>query len=178
MKNFRLFIFLIIIFSVFFNSCKKVDDLLTFEITDEIEITIENNILPFSLPFEIPTPPITTNSESEIEQNNSKIEYVKNIKLLELNLTITSPENKTFSFLRSIHIFISTNNQEEIELAFKDNISSDLKKIELTTSSAELDDYVKSPTYNIRTEVVTRETLTQDVDIFVFMKYQITANIF
>jgi hypothetical protein len=43
--------------------------------------------------------------------------------LKELTVTITDPANKTFSFLKSIRLYISTD-ANEIELAYKDDINS------------------------------------------------------
>jgi hypothetical protein len=42
---------------------------------------------------------------------------------LELKLTITDPTDKP-SVLKSIHIFISTDDNDEIELAYLDDINS------------------------------------------------------
>jgi len=160
------------------NSCNKIDKLLTFYISDQSETVIESNLLPFnlSLPFEFPIPEITTNSEKEFENNNTKIELVKDISVEEVKLTITSPDDKTFSFLKSIHIYISTNDEPEIEIAYKDNIESDAKIIELTTTKEDLDKYVKSPKYKLRTEATVRETLTQDVGLLIDLKFKVTAD--
>jgi len=87
-------------------------------------VIFKKGIVPFSLPFEIPTPDITTNSEQELNNNNTKANLVKDVSLEELKLTIVSPSGKTFSFLKSVHIYISTNDDDEVELAYKDNIES------------------------------------------------------
>ena len=173
MKFFKygLFLFLLIPFS-----CKE-GKLFTFYISDQTTITIENSLLPFNLPFDIPTPDITTNSETEFEQNNTKIELVKEIVLKELDLTITSPVDETFTFLKSIYFYISTSDSDEIELAHKDNISSDATSIQLEPTDAVLDSYVKSNKYKIRTEVVTKETLFHDIDIQIDLKFRVTADI-
>lgn len=154
-------------------SCKK---LLTFEISDSTTTTVEADILPFSLPVELPTPDVTTNSENEFAQNNTNINLVKEIILKELELTITSPSDKTFSFLKSIEIYISADGEEETKLAWKDNIDSNAKSIELETSNSALDKYVKKDKYKLRTKVVTKETLTQDVDIKIDFTFQVTAD--
>jgi len=84
----------------------------------------------------------------------------------------------TFSFLKSIHIYMYTDTEEEIEIAWKDNISSDAELIDMQTSNSALDKYVKSSSYKLRTEVVTRETLNQDIDILIDMTFQVTADPF
>jgi len=169
-------IFFLLLLPIISFSCKE-GKLFTFYITDQTNITIENSITPFDLPFDIPTPDITTNSESEFEQNDTKVELVKEIVIRELSLTITSPADETFSFLKSIHLYISTDENDEIELAWKDNIASDAKTIQLEITADVLDKFVKSSKYKIRTEVVTKETLFHDVDIQIDLKFRVTANI-
>jgi len=156
-------------------SCKK---LLTFDISDSTTTTIDANILPFQLPVELPTPDVTTNSENEFAQNDTKVELVKEIILKKLVLTITSPNDKTFSFLKSIEIYISADGEDEMKLAWNDDVQSDAKSIELETTNSALDKYVKKDKYKLRTKVVTKETLTQSVDIKIDFTFQVTADPF
>ncbi len=161
--------------AVIASSCKKLDNLLTFYIPLETEITIENNT-GINFPFEITTPDITTNSDNEFKNNNTVANLVKDISLDELKLTITSPSDITFSFLKSFHIYISTNSDDEVELAYKEDIDSDAKSIELTTTDKKLDEYIKAESFKLRTKVVTQEALTQDVTVKINMKFKITAD--
>ena len=161
--------------AVIASSCKKLDNLLTFYIPLETEITIENNT-GINLPFEIPTPDITTNSDKEFKNNNTKTDLVKNVSLEELKLTIVSPSDITFSFLKSVHIYISTNSDDEVVLAYKEDIDSDAKSIELTPTNNKLDKYIKAESYKLRTKVVTRETLTKDITVKINMKFKVTAD--
>lgn len=162
--------------AIAFSSCKKIDELLTFYVDDQTEIVIEASLLPISLPIEIPTPDITTESEEEFSNNGTNANLVKDVYLSSFKLSITSPEGKTFSFLKSIHIFIRTNDSDEIELAYKGDISSDARIINLTTSGGRLDKYLKADGYKLRTEVTTRETLTEDISILVDMRFKVTAD--
>ena len=174
MKN-KAFLLILFVGLIVIGSCDK---LLTFNISDQTTITVDKVLTPVTLPFDIRTPNITTNSEQEFENNDTKIELVKEIILKDLSLTITSPTDKTFSFLKSIHIYMYTDTEEEIEIAWKDNISSDAELIDMQTSNSALDKYVKSSSYKLRTEVVTRETLNQDIDILIDMTFQVTADPF
>jgi hypothetical protein len=171
-------ILLIVVSIVFLGtfSCSKIKELLTFTVNDTSEVVIENDILPFSLPVEIWLPPITTNSEEEFANNNTSANLVKDVFITHLDLEIKSPTDKTFSFLKSITIYISTNSDDEIELAKKENISSTDKILNMDVTSAKLDKYIKASSYKLRTEVVLRETLTQDVTLGVDLSFQVTAD--
>lgn len=163
--------------SLFIVSCSIVDQLLTFTISDQTTITIKTGF-PVGTAMSFLTPEVTTNSSAEFENNNTKADLVKDVKLKELTLTITDPTAKTFSFLKSIHLYISTDSNDEIELAFKDDINSTSSTITLTTTAAKLDKYIKAPFFKLRTEAVTKETIAEDITIKADMKFRVTADPF
>jgi hypothetical protein len=173
-KKFTILVILALIITA---SCSEVDKLLTFTISDQTTFKI-NSGLPFNSPFEVATPDVTTNSTSEFKNNNTNVNLVKDVKLEELKLSITSPADKTFSFLKSVHMYISTTADDEIELAFLDNISSTTNTINLTCTSQKLDKYIKASSYKIRTSVTTKETLTQETTVKADMKFKVTADPF
>lgn len=157
-----------------FTKCDDVDKLLTFPIYHQVEFQIESNSL-LNAPFEIATPDVTTNSSQTFENNNTAASHVKDIRLEKLDLTVTSPSGKTFSFLKSIKLYISTDQGNEIELASQENIPATATTISLIPTKEKLDTYVKSSAYKLRTSVITRETLTQDVDVRSDLRFKVTA---
>ncbi|WPO77268.1 hypothetical protein [Flavobacterium sp. KACC 22761] len=168
---------LTIFLSFFLTSCDAVDDLLTFTISNNTSITIKSTS-PINLPSEIITPEVTTNSSAEFQNNKTKASLVKDVKLRSLNLSISDPSDKTFTFLKSVHLYISTTNSDEIELAYQDNIMSTSNTIDLICTDQKLDQYIKADSYKIRTKVTLKETLTKDVTIKADMKFKVTADPF
>lgn len=168
---------IITLLALFIVSCSIVDKLLTFTISDQTTITIATGF-PIGTAMSIITPEVTTNSSSEFENNNTKANLVKDVTLKELTLTITDPTDKTFSFLKSIHLYISTDANDEIELAYLDDINSNANTITLITTAAKLDKYIKASSYKLRTKAVTKETIAQDVSIKADMKFRVTADPF
>lgn len=156
-------------------SCNKIDELLTFNVTNQASFTVNSGFLVNS-PLEIPTPDVTTNSSSNFSNNNTRADLVKDVKLQELKLTITNPTGKTFSFMKAVHIYISTNSSNEVELAYADDIVSTANTINLTCTSQRLDTYIKADSYKLRTKVTTKETLTQDVTIDADMRFSVVAD--
>ncbi|WP_125719270.1 hypothetical protein [Flavobacterium ustbae] len=163
--------------SVFFSSCNAVDELLTFTISNNASIKIQSTS-PINLPSEIITPEVTTNSSAEFENNKTKASLVKDVKIRSLKLSIIDPLDKTFTFLKSIHLYISTANSEEIELAYQDNINVSSNTIDLICTDNRLDEYIKADSYKIRTKVTLKETLTKDVTVKAEMKFKVTADPF
>jgi len=162
---------------LFLASCEVVDRLLTFNISNSVTFTINSGV-PIDSPLDVPTPDVTTNSSTEFYNNNTSAVLVKDVKLQQLKLSITNPEDKTFSFLKSVHLYISTNADDEIELAFLDNISSTTNSISLICTTQKLDNYIKSSSYRIRTSITTKETLHQETSMKAGMKFKITADPF
>ncbi|KAF2508359.1 hypothetical protein EYY60_14610 [Flavobacterium zhairuonense] len=163
--------------SLFLTSCDAVDDLLTFTISNNTSITIKSTS-PINLPSEIITPEVTTNSSAEFQNNKTKASLVKDVKLRSLKLSISDPSDKTFTFLKSVHLYISTTNSDEIELAYQDNIMSTSNTIDLICTDQKLDQYIKADSYKIRTKVTLKETLTKDVTVKADMKFKVTADPF
>ena len=163
--------------SVFLTSCDAVDDLLTFTISNNASIKIKSTS-PINLPSEIITPDVTTNSSAEFENNKTKANLVKDVKIRSLKLSISDPSDKTFTFLKSIHLYVSTTNSDEIELAYLDDINTSNNSIDLICTDARLDQYIKADSYKIRTKVTLKETLTKDVTVKADMKFKVTADPF
>ncbi|TDO72923.1 hypothetical protein EV143_107229 [Flavobacterium chryseum] len=163
--------------SLFLTSCDAVDDLLSFTISNQASITIQSTS-PINLPTEIVTPDVTTNSSSEFKNNKTEAGLVKDVKLKSLKLSITNPDGKTFAFLKSIHLYISTTDSDEIELAYQDNINSTSNTLDLISTDARLDQYIKADKYKLRTKVTLKETLTQDVTVKADMNFRVTADPF
>ncbi len=171
-------LFLLTIITILFSgiSCKKIEDLLTFTVNVENNFTVGASS-PLNIPIDILTPQVTTNSTQQFQNNNSDVNRVKDIKLKKVDLQIISPAGKTFSFLESVHIYVSTNANDEIELAYLDNISSSSNSISLIPTSVSLDKYVKASSYSLRTKIVTKQALTQNVEIKNGCQFQVTANL-
>lgn len=168
---------LITLVALFIVSCSVVDQLLTFTVSNQTSFTIASGF-PVNIASEIITPDVTTNSSAEFQNNNTNADLVKDAKLKELKVTITNPTDKTFRFLKSIHLYISTDANDEIELAYLDDIKSTTNVLDLKVTDAKLDKYIKAPSYKIRTKAVIQETLTKDITIKADMKFRVTADPF
>lgn len=168
---------IIAFFSLLTISCNEIDKLLTFTISNQTTFKV-NSTFPVNFPTDIFTPSVTTNSSAEFKNNSTSVDLIKDVKLKDLTLTITDPANKTFSFIESIHIYISTTADDEIELGFQDNINSASNMISIICTTQKLDKYIKASSYKLRTKITTKETLTQDTTIKADMKFNVTANPF
>jgi hypothetical protein len=130
---------LLFLIAVVFSSCKKLTE---FTVSDTAEFTI-----PSTSSLGVPvnnSVSVATSSNTEFKANGGDIKNVKEIRLIKLLLTTVQPSAQTFSFLNSIHIFISADDLPETEIAYLENIPSDVgNSIDLVTTGAVLDDYIK-----------------------------------
>ncbi|MEX1002885.1 MAG: hypothetical protein WDZ35_12280 [Crocinitomicaceae bacterium] len=115
------------------------------------------------LPFNVTSPDIESNSESTFAINDTRKDKIEQIKLKELNLTVTQPQNGDFSFLNEIHIFLNADGLDEIKVAWKENIPDSVGDyIELDLSDEDLQEYIKKDEFDIRLNTVTDEVITSD----------------
>jgi hypothetical protein len=159
-------------------SCKEVDKLLTFYIEDEQSITVPAQTTNgFPLGALIPLSPVAvnTNSETEFENNDTRTDLVKNVKLDKLTLTLTDP-NQNFDFLKDVEIFISTDSNDELKVAYLYDIPTGKNQLELIPTGENLDKYVKASSYKIRTAARLRKAITNDVVIRAGMRFKVTAD--
>ena len=157
-------------------ACEKIKDLLNFSIANESSFTVSSTT-PINSPYTINTPDVTTNSSQEFENNNTNAKLVKEVKLKSLTLTITNPSQQNFNFLKTIRIYISSTNSNEIELASLESVPAGVSSIVLTPTNSRLDEYIKADKYSLRTEVVTDEVLTHDVSIRCNSVFSVAANL-
>lgn len=171
----------VIIFSlVILGSCnirEKLDELTTFNISNEVNFTIPSSTI-INLPLNLQTPDVSSSSKQSFENNNTRTNLVENVNLNSLNLTITSPDTRTFSFLRSIEIYISNDEQGETLLAEKQEIPTDIdNNLVLDVTGANLDEYIKKSNYSLRYNVIIRESVNSATDINAAMIFEVKAKI-
>lgn len=159
------------------SGCKQIDKLTQFTMKYDETVTVPSNI-GINLPFNILSPPITTNSETEFSVNNTHKDLIEEIRLTKLNLSITAPTGADFSFLKSIRIYISADGLDEIEIAWLDNVPADAgSEIALETANDDIKEYIKKDSFSLRLNTVTDEILTSDYQINIHSEFFVDAKI-
>ncbi|CAM3382160.1 hypothetical protein [Zobellia roscoffensis] len=172
----RKFLLLITVISVF-ASCDKLDELTKFNIDYTTQVTIPSST-GIDLPFDMFTPDVETNSESEFEVNDTRKDLIEEIKLTELELKITTPDDSDFSFLESLKVYISAEGLEEIMIASKDEVEETVGDVlDVDVIDVDLKDYIKKDKFNLRLETVTDELISTDHEIDVNTTFFVDAKI-
>lgn len=156
-------------------ACDKIDDLLTFYINHDETIEIKS-YFPVGTVAPISPIPVTTNSSEDFKNNKTQAELVKNVVLDKLELVITDPQTENFNFLKKIEIYISAEGKPEIKIAYLEQIPQNVNKIELISTNAKLDEYIKGESYTIGTRATLAKAVTNDITIKANMRFKVTAD--
>lgn len=156
-------------------ACDKIDDLLTFYINEEETFTIESE---FPLGVLVPATPftITTNSEEKFKNNKTRAELVKDVTLNRLALKVTNPEGQNFDFLERIELYISSEDEPEVKIAYLDAVPQGQTELTLESTNVKLDKYIKGDNYTIRTKAALRKAISRDITIKADMRFKVTAD--
>ena len=173
--------FLILITTfIFFCGCdiqEKIDKITTFNINNSANLTVPS-ATGINLPLDIATPDIDTSSKQSFENNNTRADLVENVNLTELTLTITNPNDRTFSFLKSLEIYISNGSDGPTLIAEIQDIPENVGgELQMETTGASLDEYVKADSYSLEFEAVTDETTNSETDITADMVFEVKAKV-
>jgi hypothetical protein len=167
-------IFICLLSYTVFLGCKKLNELLTFEIsnTENIKIPASGVI---SIPIIAPVP-VTMNSQESFENNNTNANLVKDVSLKKLTLTIIDPATENFNFLKSITIYIGTDQNDKVPLATLDNVPTGVTTIELISHNSKLDKFIKASSYTLYTQVTLRSNVTNELTVRADSKFKVTAD--
>ena len=157
--------------------CKKLASLTQFNLNYDTDVTIPKT-LGVDLPINVVTPPVTTNSSSEFEVNNTSKNLIDSINLTQLRLTIPETETATFDFLKNIEISIGADGLPDKKIAWLDDIPrTGLKTIELNVAAGDLKSYIIQDSFTLKTKTTTRELISHDTKILVHCRFFVDAKI-
>ena len=159
------------------NSCKKIDQFTQFTMDFNNEIVIPSST-GISLPINLLTPEVETNSESTFEVNDTRKDLIEEIRLTSLILTLNAPNNADFSFLESISVYMNAQDLPEVEIAWKDDVPDNVgNQISLNVSNEDFKEYIKKDEFSLRVNTITDEILTSDHQIDISSNFFIDAKI-
>ena len=174
MKKILLFLILVPSFLI---QCQRLSEFTQFEMDYDETVVIPSTI-GIQLPLNIFTPPIKTENESVFEVNDTRKDLIEEIVLTTLELSLNSPENSDFGFLRSIGIYLTADGLDEVLIAWKEEIPSDIGKLlELETTDIDLQEYIKKDAINLKVQTVTDKILGSDHEIGIHAVFFVDARI-
>ncbi|MCB9198179.1 MAG: hypothetical protein H6600_06960 [Flavobacteriales bacterium] len=172
-----LFIFILGLSVLMLTTCKKVDKFTQFNLTYSEQFTIPSST-GINLPFNFNCPDVETNSTQEFEVNDTRKDLIEEIKLITLVLNLDSPTSSDFSFLKSAEIYLNADGLSEVKVAYIEDVSDNVGTIlDLTTTNADLQEYVKKDQLQLRLKVITDKVVTSDHIITAHATFYVDAKI-
>ncbi|PCJ88721.1 MAG: hypothetical protein COA57_03200 [Flavobacteriales bacterium] len=167
-------LFSLIVLLIF--ACKDKDELLTFKLSVSEEFTVPAFQYVVDTVLTVNVNDIPTNSDKLFKDNGTSSDFVKDIKLSAMSITIVSPTSQNLDFLKTISIYISADGLSEILLASKTTVPTGITTLDLDVSGEAMDDYIKGDFIDLKVETGADETLPQDTELKTDMEFSITAN--
>lgn len=173
-----------ILFSSFFVlllafGCKKINDLLTFQVSDSSSFQIPaTSVIPTTL-LSLPGVTLNSNSSSTYANNNTSADYVQDVTLDRLALTVTDPTSQNFDFLKTISIYISSDaaGTNKTLLASLSPVPTGQTTINLTPSGNKFDLYLSGGSYTLFTELTLAQPVRQNTTIRADTRFNVKAKL-
>ncbi len=158
-------------------SCDELNDLADFEFDYETTFTVPGTI-PVAVKDTIQSPVIETEISQYLEDNNTDESKINKITLEELELSINSPADSDFSFLKEIMIYIKADDMDEKLLASKTNITESIgDTLKFETTSDDLQEYLFKETYQLKAIVETQKAIDQDYELNAYVLFKADADV-
>lgn len=169
---------LVLPFALTIQSCKKVEELLSFGFNLKGDFTVPPNI-PVNVPLDLPAFPMDYNATEVFEQNNTKAEMVKEIKLEYIVMNITEPIGQDFTFVKDIEISLDKDGLGPKLVAWKYDVPDTTgQTLKLDVTSDVLDAYLKSDGVKLKLKVTTDKVTSTEVKMDYDIRFRVTANVF
>ena len=164
--------------------CKKILDLLTLQVNDSTTFQLPaTGPAPGPLPNPIITLPgvtVSSTANSTYQSNGTSADYVQDVTLDRLALTITDPAGQNFDFVKSISISIASDaaGTNKVPLASLSPVPAGQTTINLTPSGQKLDVYLRGGSYTLFTTVeLTQLGLRQATTVRADSRFNVKAKV-
>jgi len=158
-------------------SCRKWQKITEFTLSFSETVVIPASTA-INLPFNVMSPPVATNFESEIAANDSRKDLIRTVVISAVTLQLTQPPGSDFNFLKSLRIFLKSEGLPEKEIAWKDPVPSGSgNTLSLDVSDEDLSDYIKREQLSLRVMTVSNRLLAADHSIEVTTQVKVRAGL-
>lgn len=175
----KLILFISFISAAFaFQSCERIVKGITFGFNIRGNFELPPNI-PANLPFNLPGIPVSYDIAKEFENQGTKAELVKEIKISYFRMKIEEPIGEDFSFVKDIELRLSKDGEDDKLIAWKYNIDDNIgQDLELEVTPDALDRYLKTSGFSLKVSVTTDEVTSQEYKISYDIRTSVKADPF
>ena len=157
--------------------CKSMDKLTQFDMNFNQSFTIPATT-PIALPFPIQTPEIQTNSETFFTTHHIDPNLIEKVSLKKLELTVSSPADGDFGFIKTIEISIAAEGQDDVKIAWLEDVPVGAgSTLTVNVSNVDLKAFIMKEKFSLKIKASTDETTTSDYTIDAKSVFLLDANI-
>lgn len=173
---------ILILIALIVIGCRKddgvIDRLTHFNFETDYVVKVPASPVVTSVPVDIITPEIATHSDIAFSANKTRADLVEQIKLTQLDLSVKTPEGGTLTFLKSVDIYARAEGLPEVRVAYKDQVPADVgATLSLDVTDADLTEYFKKTTYQLRISVTADEVIMEDYGVNAHGKFFVDAKV-
>lgn len=161
-------------------ACKKLKEEVVgnFEITNSSKFTVPaTTVVGVDAAFLDTMPPVSTTSKISFDQHGTSSDKIEEVKLKALNVSIDLPSTENFDFLRSIHLYVTAPGQPKLEIAYLDNVPTNVQSIDLIPTDQRMDAYIKQDSYEMTVDAKIRSTTKKAIDMTAKMTFNVKAKL-
>ncbi len=161
------------------SGCKKIEDLLTFQINDSSSFQIPATGVVSTALLSLPGVTVNSSSSGTYSANNTSADHVQDVTLDRLALTVTDPAGQNFDFLKSVSVYIASDasGTNKTLLASLNPVPTGQTTITLTPSGSKLDAYLRSGSYTLFTDVTMAQALRQNTTLRADSRFNVKAKL-
>jgi hypothetical protein len=161
------------------SGCKKIEDLLTFQVNDSSSFVVPGSGILNTAVLSLPGATVSSSSSGTYSANNTSADHVQDVSLDRLSLTVTDPAGQNFDFLKSVKIYIATDNSgsNKTLLASLSPVPAGQTTINLNPAGTKLDIYLRNSTYTLFTDVEMAQALRQNTTVRADSRFNVKAKL-
>lgn len=166
------------------SSCRKIRDLLDFEVTvpyDKAEFVRglkgDPDIPPEGARASLPTFAVSTDSKEFIEDNKTAVSLIRSVTLKEFNTKILLPLDQTFDLVDSVWVVVTAPGIDRRMIAYNYDVPNGAREISLTPTEEDLKDVFVQDSMYVSVEGFFRGKPSIDTKILFDLKLTVIANI-
>jgi hypothetical protein len=172
----KILIVLILIVPVLIG-CKALSKLTMFEMPFTQSITVPAMPEASETPLPLVVSGIKTNIDSTLKSLKLSADLIQKVKLKEMKFTLTSPEDGDLSFIKSVEIYITANDLDDVKIASTSDVTDDTKILVMTLADVDLKDFIMKDEFGLKVLIATDEETTVEQKIDISFKFLVDLKI-
>ena len=159
-------------------NCMKTLGVINFQVNDSANLAVPASGPQAGTTLALPGATVATTAAAAYAANGTTADYVQDVSLDHLTLTVATPATQNFDFLRSARVYIAsdTTGTNKTLLATLEAVPKGQTAITLAPAGNKFDLYLHGPSYALLTTLELAQPPHQTTTLRADISYRVTAN--